>query len=219
AWKWGSTIAKFEPSSLHFFDSGRVTRNPKEFVHGKDNLEDLWMDYFLLIELAHVKELGYATGPLLSWFAPVLTEQFTQPPPYDPRLIAAYNSPTDTGPGTPLLKSWREVYDEYTPETRETTISQFGVHSYYAHLATGAAAKINDARDHDRSGQRIGPAQLVVVLGIPVNPNRVAEEENENRAEDQGPRDTMFTKNLEITAVKGSGVLLDGFVGLSLLGI
>lgn len=109
-WNWGNTVAvrkyydeqwpnyfPYNPPlpPLRFWDRGPVV-----FADSTDidpakaaRRTQPWQIHFMIYALGRAKELGYATGPLLSWVAPVLTNELTNPA-YNPYLAASFMMPT-----------------------------------------------------------------------------------------------------------------------------
>ena len=102
-WTWGNTVAAQKYGShgvptippLRFWDEGGAVPSWSEDVDPAvaTNRTPHWQHAFLLYSLGNAKNLGFATGSLLSWLAPVTIGQLTDVG-YNPYLIGAYQMPT-----------------------------------------------------------------------------------------------------------------------------
>lgn len=109
-WNWGNTVAvkkyydeqwpnyfPYNPPlpPLRFWDRGPVVFSDSTDIDPTkaSRRTQPWQIHFMIYALGRAKELGYATGPLLSWVAPVLTNELTNPA-YNPYLAASFMMPT-----------------------------------------------------------------------------------------------------------------------------
>lgn len=109
-WNWGNTVAvrkyydeqwpnyfPYNPAlpPLRVWDRGPVVlADSTDIDYTKASRRTQpWQIHFMVYSLGRAKELGFATGPLLSWVAPVLTNELTNPE-YNPYLAASFMMPT-----------------------------------------------------------------------------------------------------------------------------
>jgi hypothetical protein len=119
AWKWGNTVGnpfgKLGPSPLHFWENGSSA-----FVQGLDKTKissalSTWEQNFMMFALGRARELGYPTDALVSWLAPNIIGQLTDPD-YDPHLIASNRTPTVNKVDGKHFATWRELRSAFPPE-------------------------------------------------------------------------------------------------------
>jgi hypothetical protein len=114
-WNWGNTKAVLKYGShgvpvvpaLHFWDEGsHVPSWSTDVDPGQaTNRTQPWMIYFLIYAFGRAKELGYPTGPLLAWTAPVVINQLTNPD-YNPYLSASFMMPTVQASDNKYFGNW-----------------------------------------------------------------------------------------------------------------
>src|SRR6185437_1004670 len=137
--KAATDLARPAYSPLHFFDTGGIVDSDPY------QKEPLWQEYFLMMTLGHVKELGYHSGPLLTWLGYLLTSQFNQMPPngtYDIKLLSAYFSPMRKD--TVFFTDWEQVQQAMGPDRVKTTDAAFNASDDYAVEGEGAASMLTN---------------------------------------------------------------------------
>lgn len=104
-WSWGQTVAVQKygvhgaPSAtvppLCFWEEGPTTPGWSDDVDPAvaNNFTLPWQQNFLIYAFGRARELGFQTGPLISWTSQLLIGQLTNAG-YDPYLSAAYRMPT-----------------------------------------------------------------------------------------------------------------------------
>lgn len=130
---WAAQNSKQEWSPLGFWGRDTNTR-----------FESLWMDYFFLMELGFVRDLGLPVDTMLGQYSRLITGQFGVPG-YDPRLMAAYQTPTiKNEPNFPWYTTWPEVAAALSPEYAAAAIGAFEGTSdnFYAVAASAAGAAL-----------------------------------------------------------------------------
>lgn len=114
-WNWGNTKAALKYGAhgvptipaLHFWDEGSTVPSWSADVDpAKASYRTQpWMINFLIYAFGRAKELGYPTGPLLSWAAPVVINQLTHPD-YNPYLSASFMMPTVQASDSRYFATW-----------------------------------------------------------------------------------------------------------------
>lgn len=102
-WTWGQTYAALKYGShgapsippLRFWEEGGTVPGWSEDVDPTkaSNRTPHWQHAFLLYSLGNAKNLGFATGGLLSWLSQLTIGQLTDPG-YNPYMVAAYQMPS-----------------------------------------------------------------------------------------------------------------------------
>jgi hypothetical protein len=102
-WNWGNTIAAQKYGShgvpsiptLRFWEEGGTVPSWSEDVDPAkaNNRTPHWQHAFLLYSFGKAKNLGFATGGLLSWLSQLTIGQLTDPG-FDPYLVSAYQMPS-----------------------------------------------------------------------------------------------------------------------------
>lgn len=141
-WSYGRTTIPLEISPLRFYSRGfGINAND---LQGFDmattsRLEALWESYYFLIELGVVRDQGFAVGPFLQWYAPLLNGQFSDPG-YDPILLGNYRTPVVDQNGK-FFQTWAAIAQAIPAATYTARKADWMSGSnYYPLLAAGAAA-------------------------------------------------------------------------------
>ena len=109
-WTWGNTVAvrkyydeqwpNYIPHTpplppLRYWDQGPLVAADSTDIDPTkaSRRTQPWQIHFMIYALGRAKELGFATGPLLTWLAPVVTNELTNPA-YNPYLAASFMMPT-----------------------------------------------------------------------------------------------------------------------------
>ncbi|MBS1808231.1 MAG: BACON domain-containing protein [Acidobacteria bacterium] len=102
-WNWGHTYASLKYGShgvptvpaLRFWEEGGTVPSWSEEVDPAmaNNRTPHWQHAFLIYSLGTAKNLGYSSGPLLSWLSQMTIGQLTDPG-FDPYIVAAYQMPS-----------------------------------------------------------------------------------------------------------------------------
>ncbi len=117
-WKWANQIPEWalnnsRPNPLRFFGQGVTYDNVTVDVVP-------WMQNFTVYALGRATEMGFKSDALLSWIAPWLIGQITDPH-YNPFLTASYYLPKGLGnlpgyydplPGQTYFQTWAQVLTE-----------------------------------------------------------------------------------------------------------
>jgi hypothetical protein len=114
----------------------------------------MWEQYIVLAGLGRAKELGFATGPLLRWFAPTLIGQLTTAG-FNPYYVGTYTTPVLRLSDHDYFQTWLELQGGWIAswdpkdyivnggqvgsETAYTEMAQWAM-SYLAGESNGAAA-------------------------------------------------------------------------------
>lgn len=114
-WNWGNTkaVLKYGPHGppavplLRFWDEGSHAPSWSTDVDPAKatNRTQPWMINFLIYAFGRAKELGYPTGPLLSWTAPMVINQLTSAD-YNPYLSASFMMPTVQASDNKYFGTW-----------------------------------------------------------------------------------------------------------------
>ncbi|MBI3426506.1 MAG: hypothetical protein HY011_26565 [Acidobacteria bacterium] len=172
-WNWGNTVAVkkyYDEQWPNYFPYNPVLppqrvwdRGPVVFADSTDidpakasRRTQPWQIHFMIYSLGRAKELGFATGPLLSWVAPVLTNELTNPA-YNPYLAASFMMPTlqKLTPGDQYFSNWADTRSafvaSYAANAQADFVSQLADanHGYPAicmAAAAMAAAEPNGAQ-------------------------------------------------------------------------
>jgi hypothetical protein len=151
AWAWGAKYAMEQSSpAFRWWKPGGT--HPAAIGEGKamdkakcSTLESQWQNYMVMMELGIAKEKGFATGALLSWLAPMLIKQCTEPG-HDRHLLVTYYAPV-TDQNRKEFPSWAAsmaAYAEYNPANAKDSFehnAQDPEHGYCT-IATAAASFI-----------------------------------------------------------------------------
>jgi hypothetical protein len=135
-WRFGRS-KPFEPP-LHEFSDQPVRGDTALNLDLVKSETPVWEDYFIIFELGHAKEKGFATGPLLSWLAVVLTGQF-QDPRYDPANLIHYYHPVRDSSGA-FYRHWSDMLPAFQQPL--TLRSLHDVSDGYGSAAYGASTMI-----------------------------------------------------------------------------
>ena len=157
-WKWGNTVSapdrnkdlSFTPPKnigvpvLHNWE-GVNTGLKQEPVDGTkvSSATSQWMEVILIYGLGRARELGFASGPLLTWVGSHFTQQFTDSA-FNPYLAFAYRTPTSRASDGAWFTNWADVKaafnSSYDP-VADFNNSLFDSDSY-PFLSTPAAAML-----------------------------------------------------------------------------
>jgi len=118
-WNWGNTVGIGRygslgvPQPLPFWEKGgtvfvQFPMNPAVVQEATSP----WEQNFLTWSLGRAKELGYPTGPLLSWIAVSLVGQLTDLD-YDPILVSAFRLPTVRLNDGMYFDTWADTEDGF----------------------------------------------------------------------------------------------------------
>ncbi len=107
---------------LHWWDLGNVQlcENTVNDVTVSHSCIAPWMQDYLVYGLGRAKELGYSTDALLSWVAPNIIGQVTDPT-FNPYLLTAYRVGTVKQSGPSLFTNWADVKTGFLPAVQNET--------------------------------------------------------------------------------------------------
>ncbi|HEX4949115.1 MAG TPA: BACON domain-containing protein [Blastocatellia bacterium] len=157
-WNWGNTYATRKygdhgvpttPPLRYWEEGGTVYAWSEDVDPAKaTNRTPHWQHAFLIYSLGHAKNLGFSTGGLLSWLAPLTIGQLTDPG-YDPYIVAAYQMPSVRLMDNCYYSLWPDnrqgFLNSYNPQTDFLNQLNQDVNHGYPYVAmTGAAYAANE---------------------------------------------------------------------------
>ncbi|MFN7930345.1 MAG: BACON domain-containing protein [Blastocatellia bacterium] len=156
-WNWGHTVAALKygahgvPTvpSLRYWEEGGTTPGWSEDVDPAiaTNRTPHWQHAFLLYAFGQAQELGFATGPLLSWLAPVTIGQLTEAG-YNPYMVAAYQMPSVRKMDNVFYPLWPDAklgfFTSYNAQQDFTNQLADANHGYPFIAMTAAATVANE---------------------------------------------------------------------------
>lgn len=116
-WNWGATVAVLKYGThtppvppLRFWDEGPVVPDWSSDVDYSKaaNRSQPWQIHFMTYALGRTKELGFAAGPLLTWIAPLVNGELSNPN-YDPYLTGAFMLPTVRKTDNQYFSQWNDM--------------------------------------------------------------------------------------------------------------
>ncbi len=156
-WNWGNTVAVQKYGShgvptippLRFWEEGGTVPSWSEEVDPAvaSNRTAHWQHGFLLYSFGNAKNLGFATGSLLSWLAPITIGQLTDSG-YNPYLVGAYQMPSVRKSDNSFYSWWADnktgFFNSYNGQADFTNQLSDANHGYPFITLTAAATVANE---------------------------------------------------------------------------